>query len=251
MKKTRRIIFSLVIIAVGMSTISCEESPKDQIPEKGELNVLLFSKTNAFRHESIEPGGAALKSYFESHDISSTHTEDSSFFNGNRLSDFDVIIFFNTTGNVLDSVQQESLVQHVRSGKGFVGIHSAADTEYDWTWYTSLVGAQFANHPDIQPGTIVKIDTSHSACKHLPDRWTRTDEWYNFKQVPSNVNLLLTIDETTYEGGTHINLHPVSWNHTYDGGRSFYTAMGHTVESYQDTLFLEHILQGVIWAGKP
>lgn len=214
-----------------------------------KLNVLIFSKTNAFRHECIEPGGDALQTYLSAQDIASTRTEDSSIFNGNGLKPFDVIMFFQTTGNVLDSVQQQSLIDHVRSGKGFVGIHAASDTEYDWPWYAGLVGAQFASHPDIQSATIVKVDTHHVTCKHLPERWIRTDEWYNFRQVPENVNVLLTIDENTYQGGAHGDNHPVSWNHTYDGGRSFYTALGHTVESYQDTMFLEHILQGVKWVG--
>ena len=236
------------ILFLCLLSLTCTKSPDEETP-KENLNVLIFSKTGGFRHESIEPGGIALKSYFELKGITSLQSEDSSLFNGNQLSSFDVVIFFNTTGNILDSLQQESLVKHVKSGKGFVGIHSASDTEYDWPWYTGLVSAQFASHPDIQQATIVKTDTSHISAKHLPDRWTRTDEWYNFKQLPANVNVLLTIDETTYQGGMHGASHPMSWYHSYDGGRSFYTAMGHTVESYHDTMFLEHVYQGVKWAG--
>ncbi|HUR30160.1 MAG TPA: ThuA domain-containing protein [Saprospiraceae bacterium] len=249
MQKNIANLFAFIMSIIFLLLISCADSRTDQTPVKDKLNVLLFSKTNAFRHESIEPGGAAIKSYFESRDISITHTEDSTIFNSNNLAAFDVVVFLNTTGNILDSIQQESLVNHVKSGKGFVGIHSASDTEYDWPWYAGLLGAQFASHSDIQQAAVMKVDTHHIACKHLPDRWTRTDEWYNFRQLPSNVNYLLTVDEATYQGGTQGNLHPVSWYHEYDGGRSFYTAMGHTVESYQDTMFLEHILQGVIWAG--
>lgn len=229
--------------------LSCTKSQQEEDSPNTNLNVLIFSKTTAFRHESIESGGAALKSYFEAKGLAAIQSEDSSFFSNNQLFPFDVVIFFNTTGNILDSVQQESLVQHVKSGKGFVGIHSASDTEYDWPWYAGLVGAQFANHPDIQQAAVVKADTSHLSTKQLPARWIRTDEWYNFKQIPVNVNILLTADETTYQGGEHSANHPLSWYHSYDGGRSFYTAMGHTVESYQDTMFLEHIYQGVKWAG--
>jgi len=250
MQNNIELIFKAVACISCVLLLSCEDSRIVQAPKKEKMNVLLFSKTNAFRHESIEPGGAAIKSYFEEHDISVTQSEDSSVFNGNQIGGYDVVIFFNTTGNILDSLQQESLVKHVQAGKGFVGIHSASDTEYDWPWYAELVGAQFSNHPDIQQASVMKTDTHHIACKHLPDRWTRTDEWYNFRQLPANVNYLLTVDEATYQGGAHGEMHPVSWCHEYDGGRSFYTAMGHTVESYQDTLFLEHILQGVLWAGK-
>lgn len=238
-----------VAIYIFFSYTSCTKTQVENETNETELKVLIFSKTNAYRHESIEPGGIALIEYFQDHNISATQSDDSTMFNGNNLSQFDVVIFFNTTGNILDSTQENNLVKHIRAGKGFVGIHSASDTEYDWVWYSRLVGAQFATHPDIQKATVVKIDTHHIANKHLTDRWTRTDEWYNFRKLPDSVTVLLAIDETTYEGGTHDSLHPVSWYHNYDGGRSFYTAMGHTVESYQDTLFLKHILEGVIWAA--
>jgi len=240
---------SIVFTALSVFVIACSSGPGDNPDEEKKPNILIFSKTGAFRHESIEPGGEALKSYFAARDITSLQSEDATLFSGNQLSPFDVIIFLNTTGNILDSLQQESLVKHMKSGKGFVGIHSASDTEYDWPWYAGLVAAQFANHPDIQQATVVKVDTGHLSTKHLPDRWMRTDEWHNFRQLPVNVNVLLTLDETTYQGGGHGVNHPLAWYHSYDGGRSFYTAMGHTVESYQDTMFLEHIYQGVLWAG--
>jgi type 1 glutamine amidotransferase len=157
-------------------------------------------------------------------------------------------MFLLTTGNVLGPQEEAALEKFIRSGKGYVGVHSACDTEYDWAWYGQLAGAYFASHPDIQPASIVKTDSVHMATTHLPQRWQRTDEWYNFKQVPTQVNVLLKLDETTYQGGAHGDDHPISWCRQYDGGRAFFTAMGHTVESYQDTLFLEHILQGTMWA---
>ena len=237
-------IFSLAcLLACSGNSHEPDETPQEK------LNVLVFSKTGGFRHECIEPGGAALKTYFEERDMVYTQTEDPGFFTDNKLTEYDAVIFFQTTGNVLDSLQQESLVKFIKSGKGFVGIHAAADAEYDWPWYAALVGAQFASHPHIQQATIVKVDTHHLACKHLPERWSRTDEWYNFKQVPTGVNVLLTLDETTYQGGEHDSLHPMAWYHDYDGGRSFYTGLGHTVESYSDTLFLKHVYEGVKWAA--
>lgn len=243
-------IFTVIGIAfIGLLIIACSKNQNNVQHEDVKLNVLIFSKTGAYRHESIESGGAALKSYFAAHDIYSTQTEDSTIFTTSGLTPFDVIMFFQTTGIILDSLQRDALVKFVRSGKGFVGIHSAADTEYDWPWFVDLVGVQFADHPDIQQATFVKTDTQQPATKHLPARWTRIDECYNFKQLPANVNVVLTVDESTYQGGTHGEYHPISWYHNYDGGRSFYTAMGHTVENYQDTLFLEHIMQGVRWAS--
>jgi len=248
--KIKKHIFTIIgIVFVGLLIGSCSNHQNDNEHKDEQFNVLIFSKTNGYRHECIEPGGAALRAYFEAHHISSMQTEDSSIFQLKKLEPYDVVMFFQTTGNILDSLQQESLVKFIRTGKGFVGIHSASDTEYDWPWYAGLVGAQFASHPDIQTATLQKSDTSHIACKHLPDRWSRTDEWYNFKQSPSNVQVLLTIDEATYQGGTQGANHPMSWCHDYDSGRAFYTSLGHTVESYQDTLFLEHVLQGVKWAA--
>jgi len=248
--KTKSLIIRLFQITyIALMFISCSTNRHEDPEQETELNVLIFSKTGAFRHESIEPGGAAMKSYFEDYNITSTQTEDPTVFNSSSFASYDVIIFFQTTGNILDSIQQESLKKFIQSGKGFVGIHAASDAEYDWPWFAGLVGVQFADHPVIQQATFVKVDTAQFTTKHLPDRWTRTDECYNFKQLPSNVTVVLTVDESTYQGGTHGANHPISWYHDYDGGRSFYTAMGHTVENYQDTLFLEHIMRGVEWAS--
>ena len=233
---------------MAMAILSCKKEDTKE-PENLKRHVLIYSKTQGYRHECIEPGRAALKNYFASHNITSEITEDSSIFTADRLKPFDVIMFFQTTGNVLDSVQQIAFENYIRSGKGFVGVHAASDTEYDWPWYGHLVGAHFVSHPEIQQYVVQKEDTSHLAVKHLPERWLRTDEIYNFKQIPDSVHVLLTADETTYQGGTHGTYHPLAWYHMVDGGRAFYTALGHTVESYSDTLFLEHVRQGVVWAG--
>jgi type 1 glutamine amidotransferase len=230
--------------------VSCAKKSGNGTMEDEGLEVLVFSKTGAFRHESIGPGSVSFKEYFEKKGIHATQSEDASLFTDTGLKQYDVILFFLTTGNILDSMQEAALMKFVGSGKGFVGIHSAADTEYDFPWFGELVGARFASHPDIQEAVFVKMDTSHLSVKHLPERWTRVDEIYNYVEVPSNVKVVLGVDEATYSGGTHGANHPVSWYREYYGGRSFFTAMGHTVETYQDTLFLEHILQGVRWAGK-
>lgn len=234
--------FLLIVSAVG-----CKSKSE---PEKVDPpHLLIYSKTKAFRHECIGPGSEALKSYFNKYGITSTITEDSTVFTKQGLQDYDAVMFFQTTGNILDSVQQIAFQDYIRSGKGFVGVHAAADTEYDWLWYGKLVGAYFSSHPDIQSAALQKVDTAHIAGKHIPNRWTRTDEWYNFKEVPKDVSVLLKIDEATYQGGTMGANHPMAWYHTFEGGRAFYTALGHTVESYKDTMFLEHIRQGVIWAS--
>lgn len=240
------IYLGTAILCIGLFSFC---SPSQPVPASDDLSLLIYSKTRAYRHACIEPGSMALQSYFSQHGITSTFTEDSSVFTPANLAQYDAIMFFQTTGNVLDSVQQVAFEQFIRSGKGYIGVHAAADTEYDWPWYGSLVGAYFASHPDIQKAAVVKVDTAHMSCKHLPDRWLRMDEWYNFKQLPAEVHVLLEVDETTYQGGAHGDSHPVSWYHDVEGGRAFYTALGHTVESYSDTMFLKHVMEGVRWAG--
>lgn len=228
--------------------LSC--NPKNDVsPEPSSKKILVFTKTQAFRHECIEPGVEAMKAYFPKYNLSITHTEDSSMFTADKLKPFDAVVFFQTTGNVLGDQEQLAFQQYIQSGKGFLGIHSASDTEYDWDWYKQLLGAQFANHTDIVSGTAVKADSCKVACQHLPARWTRTDEWYNFKTLPTNVQVELSADETTYTGGTHGANHPLAWYHTFEGGRSYYTAFGHTVESYKDTMFLEHLARAAKWAA--
>lgn len=250
MNITFPIQLTFLILLMLLSFSSCSKNDNHVESPTKKLNVLLYSKTGAFRHESIEAGGEALKKYLNARQINAVQSEDSLLFTGDKLSTYDVVVFFLTTGNILDSLQQLALMKHIQSGKGFVGIHSAADTEYDWPWYENLVGVRFASHPEIQQATFVKLDTSHISVKHLPERWNRVDEIYNFKELPDSVHVVLGVDETTYQGGTHGDYHPISWYQVFEGGRSFFTAMGHTVENYQDTLFLEHLHRAIAWAGK-
>ena len=245
------ILFSLVLL----QAFSCSNSTG--VVEGENPKLLIFTKTRAYRHECIEPGVKAMQSWFAKRGITSIHSEDSLMFTPQKLNDFDVVMFFQTTGNVLDSLQQTAFMKYIHSGKGFVGIHSAADTEYDWPWFTELLGSRFADHPDIQSGVMIRVDSANGstalttgiATAHLPARWTRTDEWYNFKAVPKNVHVELMADEATYTGGEMGANHPMAWYHQFDGGRAYYSAMGHTVENYQDTLLLEHFAKAVKWAS--
>jgi type 1 glutamine amidotransferase len=219
--------------------------------EDDQLRVLVFSKTAGFRHESIGAGVEALTGLAETRQWEVTASEDAGLFSDDSLADFDVVVFLNTTGDILDSEQEAAFERFIRAGGGFVGIHSATDTEYDWEWYGGLVGAYFANHP---PGTtsaeIHVEDPEHPSAVTLPEIWERTDEWYNFRENPRDqVGVILTLNESTYSGGTMGEDHPISWAHEYDGGRAFYTAMGHTSESFREPLFLEHLTGAIEWAG--
>jgi len=214
----------------------------------GKPRILVFSKTGGFRHSAIEIGIKAIRKLGEENKFRVDATEDASTFNVKNLKKYDAVVFLNTTQDVLNEHQQDAFTGYIRSGGGFVGIHAASDTEYDWPWYGKLVGAYFNGHPQIQQANIILKDKSHISSQHLPNTWTRTDEWYNFKDLNPSINVLLTIDEESYEGGTNGDYHPISWYHAYDGGRAFYTAMGHTGASYEEEDFLQHILGGINYA---
>ena len=204
--------------------------------------VLVFSRTTGFRHASIPDGIAAIQALGATHGFSVTATENPAVFNEAGLAAYDAVVFLNTTGDVLDAAQQAALEGYLRGGGGFVGIHAAADTEYDWPWYGGLVGAYFESHPPGTPDAVVKVvDRAHPATSSLPASWARTDEWYNYRGNPrGRVHVLATLDEQTYGGGTMRGDHPIAWCHAYDGGRSFYTGGGHTGESFADAPFRDH-----------
>ena len=210
--------------------------------------ILVFSKTAGFRHTSIPKGKEALLLMGKQQNFIVDTTEDASFFTRAKLLKYDAVVFLNTTGDVLNDEQQAAFEQYIRSGKGFVGIHAATDTEYEWHWYCKLVGANFLSHPKQQQATLHVTDATHLSTKHLPAVWKRFDEWYNFKNQNADVKVLMTIDEKSYEGGKNGDDHPMAWYHAYDGGRSFYTALGHTDESYKEEYFLKHVLGGIMYA---
>lgn len=214
------------------------------------FSVLVFSKTAGYRHDSIPYGIAAIQALGEQNSFRVDASEDATIFNDESLAQYRVVVFLSTTGDVLDPGQQAAFERFVWRGGGFIGIHSASDTEYDWPWYGRLLGTYFRRHPAIQSATLRVVDPSHRSTRHLPIEWTRTDEWYDFRSdLDRDITVLIRIDEATYRGGRMGAYHPISWYHAYDGGRAWYTAMGHTTESYKEPLFLEHLLGGITWAA--
>jgi type 1 glutamine amidotransferase len=212
--------------------------------------VLVFSRTVGYRHEAIPSGIAAIQRLGTQHDFAVDATEDPTRFTDEGLARYRVVVFLNTTGNVLDAAQQAAFQRFIRRGGGFVGVHSATDTEYEWPWYGNLVGAYFRNHPAIQSATLSVVDSSHVSTRHLPAQWRRTDEWYNFRMPPpADVTVLMRIDESSYSGGNMGEQHPMAWCHSFEGGRAWYTALGHTLETYSDPLFLDHLRGGIEWAA--
>ncbi len=245
--RARLLPLTLALIA-AFSFFSCKkENPK----------VLVFSKTEVFRHESIEAGKAALIAMGAKYHFDVDTTENDSAFFEDNLKKYAAVIFLNTTGNVLNAEQQNNFERYIQAGGGYVGIHAASDTEYDWPWYGKLVGAYFKDHPlnpNVQEGEYYVVDDKHVSTDSMPERFKRTDEFYNFRDISDNIHPLVKIDESTYKGGNNGDNHPTSWYQEYDGGRSFYTAMGHTNESFSEPLFLKHLWGGLSYVmndGKP
>ncbi|MEX0290282.1 MAG: ThuA domain-containing protein [Flavobacteriaceae bacterium] len=244
-RRIKRVLIALGILVAIIATVAYF------IFKPAEVKVLVFSKTEGFRHESIEPGIEAIRKLGEQNDFTVESTEDASVFNEAYLKDFMAVVFLNTTGNVLDQVQQSQMERFIQAGGGYVGVHSATDTEYGWPWYGKLAGAYFDSHPmnpNVQEGTLKVVQPNHASTDSLPSSWSVADEWYNYKSLEPTNNVLITVDESTYEGGTNGANHPIAWYKEYDGGRSFYTGMGHTNEQFADSRFLSHLLGGIKYA---
>ncbi len=233
MKKTAILLLLLVVVAAAGAA-----SPR----------VLVFYKTAGFYHQSIEAGLPAIYKLGVENGFSVDSTKDSGAFTTENLKKYAAIIFLSTTGTLFDATQQTALQDYVHKGGGIVGIHAATDAEYEWPWYNQMMGAWFLSHPKQQTATLNITDRTHISTKHLPAQWIRKDEWYNFKNINKDVKVLITIDEKSYEGGKNGAFHPMAWYHNFEGGRVFYTELGHVNESYTDPLFLKHILGGIRYA---
>jgi type 1 glutamine amidotransferase len=231
----------LTVAGTGGTPAQAADTPYD---------VLVFSKTAGFRHDAIPAGIQLIRDLGAANSFTVTATEDAGQFNATNLARFEAVVFLNTTGDVLDAGQQTAFENYIRAGGGFVGVHSASDTEYNWPFYGELVGAYFASHPAIQQATVRTENRAHAATAGLAPAATRTDEWYNFRTNPrSSARVLSTLDESSYSGGTMGGDHPHTWCKSYQGGRSFYTGAGHTQASYNEAGFRALILGGIRYAA--
>jgi cytochrome c len=238
----RRLALCVAIItaAVGFTAVPAQAAP--------DFAVLIFSKTAGFRHDSIPAGIAAIQQLATQNNFTVEATEDAAQFNATNLARFNAVIWLSTTADVLNATQQTAFENYIRSGRGYVGIHAASDTEYDWAWYGGLVGAYFNGHPAQQTATIKVAGRANPSTAHLPNRWERFDEWYNFRNyTDGSVRVLARLDESTYDAGRTAmgDDHPIAWCHPYDGGRAWYTGLGHTDASYSEPAFLQHVLGGI------
>ncbi|HRI62148.1 MAG TPA: ThuA domain-containing protein, partial [Saprospiraceae bacterium] len=235
--------------------------------------ILIFSKTTGYRHQSIEAGKEALTKLCYENGVLADTTENAALFNEENLKRYAAVVFLNTNGEVLDPRQEADFERYIQAGGGFVGVHAASATEYTWHWYGGLLGAYFKDHPAIQEVDLNVENCADPSTRHLGcQSWHWKEELYNFRNYEPDLTVLLTVNETTYKGGSSPlsdrvtsshpvtspipnpqslipnPKHPLAWRHEYDGGRAFYTALGHIPEAYSDPVFQQHLLGGVLYA---
>jgi type 1 glutamine amidotransferase len=213
--------------------------------------VLVFSKTAGFRHDSIPAGIAAIRQLGSQNGFAVDATEDANAFTTQNLAQYQAVVWLSTTGDVLNAGQQTAFESYMTGGGGYVGVHAAADTEYDWPFYGTTMGAWFASHPAQQQASVIVEDRTNPSTAHLPAVWSRFDEWYNYRTNPRGaVKVLARLDESSYSGGTMNGDHPITWCHDQGAGRAWYTGLGHTIESYSDPLFTKMLLGGIRVASR-
>lgn len=235
MKKYAVFVVVLIITILGLSGITYAAAKK----------VLIFTKTAGYRHDNIEKGVEVLKKLYNDIGIQTVHSEDANLFLSDSLASFNAVLFFSTTGTIFNKEQKEAFQKYIRSGKGFMGIHAATDTEFEWPWYNELVGAYFLSHPKVQEAKLQVLNRIHPATKHLNKIWLHKDEWYDFKDVQPGLNVLMNLDEGSYEGGKMGTVHPIAWFREFEGARMFYTGLGHTKESFDSMAFQKHVVGGM------
>jgi type 1 glutamine amidotransferase len=246
-----RLIFTILITQMFFCSFSKAQQK--------QFKVLMVTTTRGWHHESLHAGVLAIQDLAKRNFFDAVLLEDPHGFTDQFLSQFQVVLFLNTTGDIFDSAQQKVMERFIESGKGFVGIHSASDTEYDWEWYTKLVGRMFHIHPAIQTARLNILDNSFPGLQGFTGNKLWTDEWYEFgPEKISGLNYIMSVDETSYnpkvnwgdkKGEGMGKLHPVAWYHDYDGGRSFYMALGHLPTCFSDAGFLNFLYAGIYWAA--
>ncbi|TAE47117.1 MAG: ThuA domain-containing protein [Bacteroidetes bacterium] len=233
----------------------------EMVADPGDLGakaILVFSKTNGYRHASIETALPVIRQMAEDRGWAIVQTENAGVFNDAYLARFDVLVFVSTTGELFTPEQKEAFKRYMENGGGWVGMHAASDTEHPWDWYETLVGAEFKHHtlfPQLPEGELVVEDREHPTTFFLPERWRRADEWYSFTSNPRNrpgVHVLYSLDESVTDMGSPGGMgdHPIAWTNEVGQGRVFYTAIGHTEETFTDPMCLQHLAAGITWAGR-
>ena len=224
-----------------------------------QFDVLVYTIPDKWHDQALPTALSELKDMAEANFFGFTWIQQGSNFNDDYLKKFAVVVFLNAIPDQLTANELASFKRFIENGGGYVGIHAAAVSAKSDDWYKKLVGRVFIAHPDKQTAVMTVKDKNFPATMQLPDKWIWTDEWYEFGEaLTPNQHVLLTVDEATYdvkrvgekrEKYGMGEFHPVCWYQEYDGGRSFYTAMGHMEISYKDPWFLKLIYGGIYWAA--
>jgi len=256
MPRARMVLALLVLTAVVAAQAGCaaEESAGGARAAAVRFRVLVFAKTTGYRHRSIPVAEATIRGLGREHRFAVDQTEDERRFTQRNLARYAALVFLSSTGEPLaPGAHRRALRHYIRHRGGFLGIHAASDSLYDWPWYVGLVGASFRRHaPGTVPADVVVEDRRAAATRALPHVWRRVDEWYAFRSNPRpRVHVLASLDERSYDpqDAAMGRDHPIAWCHRYDGGRSVYTAMGHTSDSYRDPRFIAHLLGAIEMAA--
>ena len=240
MKSLSSICIIFTLISLSLSSYAAKK-PK----------ALIFTETKGYFHENIPFAVETTKKMLEAKGFAvETTRESDGFFTPKKLKEYKTLIFINTTGAIFSDEEKEAFIGYIKKGGGFVGVHGATDTEMNWEFYYKLVGGTFRSHPHQQKAKINVTDKAHPATAMLPDVWENFDEWYDFNNFNENVNVLAWLDETSYEGGGMGEKHPIIWCHEYEGGRAFYTGIGHTEDCFRSPVFLDHLYHAVKWTAK-
>jgi len=226
-----------------------------QSPAKN--HVLIYTRNGeGYVHDNIKASVDALVAICQQNNIVYESSDDPTLFTDENLKKYDAIIFSNTNNEAfLTQDQRDAFQRFIQAGGGFMGVHSATASERDWPWFHAMIGGLFVRHPKLQPFDIKVIDHTHPSTLHLGDVWTWEDECYFMDHLNPDMHVLLAADLTTlddperetYPGTTFGDLFPLCWIHEYDGGRQFYTALGHKIEHYDDPDFRQHLQGGLLW----
>lgn len=226
-------------------------------PDPKKPHILIYTKNGeGYVHNNISSSIKALKKLLDENNMTYLASEDPALFTSNNLEKFDLLIFSNTNNEAFDTdLQRVAFQKYIQNGGGFVGIHSASGSERDWPWFWAMLGGKFFRHSSFQTFNVVKIDPDHPSATPVPNYWQREDESYYLKELNPDIHIILATDLTSitddkldeYPGNTFGKYFPVTWHHHFDGGHQWYTSLGHSVEHYEDPVFMNHILGGIQW----
>lgn len=238
------LVLPLLLAACGPGPGPARPEASAGTTDTRPARLLVFTRTLGWHHDSIPAAVQTLRELARAEGMEVVHSEDPARLSDGNLRRFRAVVFANTTLDILDDAQQAALERFVRAGGGFLGIHSAADTEYGWPWYGELVGAWFDSHPPGLQATVVRFEPGRGPPG--VDTWPVTDEIYNYRRNPHpHVDVVATVDERLYEGGTMGDDHPIAWCHARFGGRAWYTGLGHDRALYADPVFRAHLRRGL------